>query len=137
MQEKAAGEAQAAAVESGKDNDAALPEPEQVPTSRVGKLLYNTKKAVMHGTSVDIHTSVKEDPLIAQLHERAEVFNPQAESVFGYLQVSMCRCFPHVVVGTCCNRFIIWCWNSLCVEAQAQCTSLPLLTEVQYERGSE
>lgn len=95
---KAAAEAEAAAMESGKDMDGAAVEPAApMPTSRIGKIYHGAKTAILHGTSVDIHTSVKEDPLVAALHERAEVFNPQAEAVFGYLQVfsAVCVIFAH------------------------------------------
>lgn len=50
---------------------------------------YNTsKKAIMHGTSVDVHEVVEEDELVAALHANAEVFEPRVEFTFSYLQVS-------------------------------------------------
>jgi hypothetical protein len=51
------------------------------------KTWKTVKNAAVHGTNVDIHDVVEEDELIAAMHERAEKFDPQAELVFGYLQV--------------------------------------------------
>jgi hypothetical protein len=51
------------------------------------KLRKKGKNAALHGTSVDIHQIVEEDPVIGAMHERAEKFDPRVEHVFGYLQV--------------------------------------------------
>jgi sodium-dependent phosphate transporter len=52
-------------------------------------LTKKASKAALYGTSVDIHQTVEEDPMIAALHERAEKFDERAEHVFGYLQVGV------------------------------------------------
>jgi hypothetical protein len=57
------------------------------PTSWIGRMTKKASKAALYGTSVDIHQTVEDDPMIAALHERAEKFDERAEHVFGYLQV--------------------------------------------------
>ena len=44
-------------------------------------------KVATHGLNVDIHKVVDEDPIVAQIHESAEKFDPHVEYVFAYLQV--------------------------------------------------
>jgi sodium-dependent phosphate transporter len=46
---------------------------------------------VTHGLNVDIHKVVEEDPMVAELHNRAEKFDPHVEYVFAYLQVLLLR----------------------------------------------
>lgn len=53
----------------------------------VAKFARKASKAMLYGTSVDIHQTVEEDPIIAAMHARAEKFDERAEHVFGYLQV--------------------------------------------------
>lgn len=64
------------------------------------KFMKRCKNAAVHGTTVDIHDVVEEDELIAAMHERAEKFDPQAELVFGYLQVG--------AVGRCGGAVMWW-----------------------------
>ncbi|KAL6759001.1 phosphate transporter family-domain-containing protein [Haematococcus lacustris] len=45
-----------------------------------------TKKALLHGTSVDVHEVVEDDPLVAAIHANAEHFDPRVEFTFSYLQ---------------------------------------------------
>lgn len=39
------------------------------------------------GVKADIHDQIKDDPLVASMHARAEAFSPRCETAFGYLQV--------------------------------------------------
>lgn len=54
-------------------------------------------KAIMHGTSYDIHEHIEEDELVAAMHKSAEVFDPKAEYIFSFLQVfsAICVVFAH------------------------------------------
>ncbi|KAJ9508203.1 hypothetical protein QJQ45_021537 [Haematococcus lacustris] len=56
-----------------------------------------TKKAILHGTSVDVHEVVEDDPLVAAIHANAEHFDPKVEYTFSYLQVfsAICVVFAH------------------------------------------
>ncbi|GFH30010.1 phosphate transporter, partial [Haematococcus lacustris] len=56
-----------------------------------------TKKALLHGTSVDVHEVVEDDPLVAAIHANAEHFDPRVEFTFSYLQVfsAICVVFAH------------------------------------------
>jgi sodium-dependent phosphate transporter len=79
-----------AKVEDGSNNDAKpAAEGPQEPSSWIGRMTKKASKAALYGTSVDIHQTVEDDPMIAALHERAEKFDERAEHVFGYLQVSI------------------------------------------------
>ena len=49
--------------------------------------LKRMQKWAMHGVNVDIHKVVDEDPIVSQIHESAEKFDPHVEYVFAYLQV--------------------------------------------------
>lgn len=44
-------------------------------------------KLATHGMNVDVHKVVKVDPVVNQIHESAEKFDPHVEYVFAYLQV--------------------------------------------------
>nr|WNH14458.1 phosphate transporter B 1;2 [Pteris ensiformis] len=54
-------------------------------------------KLATHGVNVDVHKVVKEDPVVGQIHEAAEKFDPHVEYVFAYLQVfsAICVIFAH------------------------------------------
>ncbi|MCO5610642.1 hypothetical protein L7F22_064881 [Adiantum nelumboides] len=54
-------------------------------------------KLATHGVNVDVHQVVKEDPVVNQIHESAEKFDPHVEYVFAYLQVfsAICVIFAH------------------------------------------
>lgn len=45
----------------------------------------------------DVHTSAKESQFVANIHDRAEKFDPRAEEVFKYVQVvtAVCDSFAH------------------------------------------
>ncbi len=62
--------------------------------SQTGHFLYYI---ATHGTSVDIHAVVDEDPLVHNIHQNAEVFDPKAEYALQYLQVfsAICVVFAH------------------------------------------
>lgn len=49
--------------------------------------LSKAKKAALHGVSADMDSIIDEDPLVAAIHARAEVFDEKAEAVFSYMQV--------------------------------------------------
>ncbi|EFJ43878.1 hypothetical protein VOLCADRAFT_76547 [Volvox carteri f. nagariensis] len=65
--------------------------------SKFLRAMSSIKKAAMHGMEVDIHQIVEEDPIVAAIHENAEVFDPKAEFAFSYLQVfsAICVIFAH------------------------------------------
>ncbi|GLI65531.1 hypothetical protein VaNZ11_009086 [Volvox africanus] len=65
--------------------------------SKFLKAMSSLKRAAMHGMEVDIHQIVEEDPIVAAIHENAEVFDPKAEYAFSYLQVfsAICVIFAH------------------------------------------
>ncbi|GLC32995.1 hypothetical protein PLESTB_000382400 [Pleodorina starrii] len=65
--------------------------------SKFIKAMSSLKRAAMHGLEVDIHQVVEEDPIVAAIHENAEVFDPKAEYAFSYLQVfsAICVIFAH------------------------------------------
>ena len=50
------------------------------------------KGAAMHGLNVDIHDAVNTDQKVHDMHERAEVFPPNVEYAFSYLQVFSACC---------------------------------------------
>jgi len=54
-------------------------------------------RALMHGMDVDIHETIEDDPIVAKIHAKAEVFSPKVEFVFSYLQVfsACCVTFSH------------------------------------------
>nr|WNH14450.1 phosphate transporter B 1;2 [Pteris vittata] len=54
-------------------------------------------KIATHGVNVDVHKVVKQDPIVGQIHEAAEKFDPHVEYVFAYLQVfsAICVIFAH------------------------------------------
>ncbi|KAI5056829.1 hypothetical protein GOP47_0028647 [Adiantum capillus-veneris] len=66
---------------------------EPVKPSIFGRMI----KIATHGVNVDIHKVVKEDPVVNQIHESAEKFDPHVEYVFAYLQVfsAICVIFAH------------------------------------------
>lgn len=51
------------------------------------KVWGKVQKATTHGLKVDIHKAVEEQENVAQMHSKAEVFDPDAERVFQYAQV--------------------------------------------------
>lgn len=55
------------------------------------------KDKLLHGLNVNIHEAVQQDITVADIHERAEVFDPQTELVYQYLQVfsAICVIFAH------------------------------------------
>jgi phosphate/sulfate permease len=57
--------------------------PGERPNDIIGKMAY----ALSYGTSVDVHSVVEEDEMVAAIHQNAEVFDPKAEQAFAYLQV--------------------------------------------------
>lgn len=60
---------------------------EAEPTHWFYKALWKAKKAMLHGINQDIHATVDTDPKIAAMHAAAEVFDPETEQIFKYLQV--------------------------------------------------
>lgn len=102
LEAKAAAEAAAkdAAIDVSKldgASDDLEQQPDSKPTTWMGRMTKKASKAALYGTSVDIHQTVEDDPMIAALHERAEKFDERAEHVFGYLQVfsAICVVFAH------------------------------------------
>ncbi|KAG2490083.1 hypothetical protein HYH03_011389 [Edaphochlamys debaryana] len=65
--------------------------------SKMLKAFTSLKRAAMHGLEVDVHQVVEEDPIVAAIHQNAEVFDPKAEYAFSYLQVfsAICVIFAH------------------------------------------
>ncbi|KXZ56263.1 hypothetical protein GPECTOR_1g23 [Gonium pectorale] len=65
--------------------------------SKFLKAMSSLRAAAMHGMEVDIHQVVEEDPIVAAIHENAEVFDTKAEFAFSYLQVfsAICVIFSH------------------------------------------
>ncbi|KAH7290905.1 hypothetical protein KP509_30G068900 [Ceratopteris richardii] len=59
--------------------------------------LSKTIELLTHGLNVDVHKVVKDDPLVHEIHEKAEKFDPHVEYVFAYLQVfsAICVIFAH------------------------------------------
>jgi sodium-dependent phosphate transporter len=55
------------------------------------------KNLLLKGIQTDIHQIIDEDPVVAAIHENAELFDPKTESVFQYLQVfsAICVIFAH------------------------------------------
>lgn len=55
------------------------------------------KTIIFKGVNQDIHKVVEEDTEIAEIHQHAEVFEPQTELVYQYLQVfsAICVIFAH------------------------------------------
>lgn len=62
-----------------------------------GQSMHTIREAALHGVEVDIHDCVQDDPIVAEIHANAEVFDPRAEAVFSYLQVfsAICVIFAH------------------------------------------
>ncbi|EFJ39951.1 hypothetical protein VOLCADRAFT_70155, partial [Volvox carteri f. nagariensis] len=52
---------------------------------------------VLHGTQVNVHDAIFEDPAAQRVHSLAEVFDPATEDAFKYLQVltAICDSFSH------------------------------------------
>lgn len=52
---------------------------------------------LLKGLEQDIHKIIDEDPMIAAIHDNAELFDPNTENVFKYLQVfsAICVIFAH------------------------------------------
>lgn len=74
------------------------------------RLAHSASKAVLHGTSVDIHQVVEEDDFIHAMHERAEKFDERAEYAFGYLQV---RCAELAATWPVCCQAAMACLQQL------------------------
>jgi len=57
----------------------------------------NNNNILLKGVNEDIHKIIEEDETIAEIHRRAEVFDPRTENVFKYLQVfsAICVIFAH------------------------------------------
>lgn len=51
--------------------------------------LHTVQAIVLHGTNVDVHAAILEDPVAQRLHAQAEVFDPATEHTFKYLQVGL------------------------------------------------
>jgi sodium-dependent phosphate transporter len=80
---KAAGhELEEAGYTAGDGKPSSAPAADDQPMSFTQKL----GKWVTHGVNVDIHKVIEEDPVVAELHNRAEKFDPHVEYVFAYLQ---------------------------------------------------
>jgi len=52
---------------------------------------------LLKGVEQNIHQIIDEDPIVASIHENAELFDPKTENVFKYLQVfsAICVIFAH------------------------------------------
>ncbi|KXZ41101.1 hypothetical protein GPECTOR_797g20 [Gonium pectorale] len=83
--ERAAQKAADAEANANKDKD--MEEAEVEPTSTMGKLYSKLKKAATHGLEKDIHAHIESDQTLADMHAAAEVFSPETEQVYKYLQV--------------------------------------------------
>ncbi|GLC55696.1 hypothetical protein PLESTB_001015700 [Pleodorina starrii] len=57
------------------------------PTSKAMKMFNKLKKAATRGLNKDIHAHVETDQAVHDMHAAAEVFNPETEQVYKYLQV--------------------------------------------------
>ncbi|EFJ51229.1 hypothetical protein VOLCADRAFT_79831 [Volvox carteri f. nagariensis] len=62
-----------------------MEEPE--PTSKALKMFNSLKKMATRGLSQDIHAKVETDQAVHDMHAAAEIFNPETEQVYKYLQV--------------------------------------------------
>ncbi|GIL62135.1 hypothetical protein Vafri_16409 [Volvox africanus] len=62
-----------------------IEEPE--PTSKALKMLNSLKKMATRGLEKDIHAHVETDQAVHDMHAAAEIFNPETEQVYKYLQV--------------------------------------------------
>ncbi|EFJ51230.1 hypothetical protein VOLCADRAFT_79832 [Volvox carteri f. nagariensis] len=83
--ERAAQKAADAEANADKMQVEELEEPE--PTSKYMKFLNKIKKAATHGLNKDIHKKVETDQEVHDMHAAAEIFNPETEQVYKYLQV--------------------------------------------------
>ncbi|GIL62137.1 hypothetical protein Vafri_16409 [Volvox africanus] len=62
-------------------------EEEPEPTSKAMKIFKKLHKAATHGLNKDIHKHVETDQDVHDMHAAAEIFNPETEQVYKYLQV--------------------------------------------------
>lgn len=60
-------------------------------------IIQKAVQFVKDKTDFDIEEEIQDDELVARIHKNAEIFNPQAEFVFSYLQVfsAICVIFSH------------------------------------------
>eukprot|EP00198_Chlamydomonas_reinhardtii_P005539 XP_001694875.1 sodium/phosphate symporter [Chlamydomonas reinhardtii] len=82
--DRAAQKAADAEANAGKPKEE---EVEAEPTSKAMKIFNSMKKAATRGLNVDIHEHVEHDQTIHDMHAAAEVFSPETEQVYKYLQV--------------------------------------------------
>ncbi|KAG2495910.1 hypothetical protein HYH03_006147 [Edaphochlamys debaryana] len=78
-----AADAEAAANKTADDVEEAEPEP----SSKAMKMFNSLKRAATRGLNKDIHQHVETNQEIHDMHAAAEVFTPETEQVFKYLQV--------------------------------------------------
>eukprot|EP00955_Chlamydomonas_euryale_P000604 6726-Chlamydomonas_euryale.AAC.1 len=43
-----------------------------------------------HGLTQDVHEGLEDDARVVRMHQAAEIFDPETEHVYKYLQVRMC-----------------------------------------------
>eukprot|EP00198_Chlamydomonas_reinhardtii_P005535 XP_001694871.1 sodium/phosphate symporter [Chlamydomonas reinhardtii] len=82
--DEAAQKAADAEANAGKEKEGVE---EAEPTSKAMKIFNSIKKAATRGLDVDIHANVETDRAVHDLHAAAEVFSPETEQVYKYLQV--------------------------------------------------
>ncbi|KAG2484956.1 hypothetical protein HYH03_016254 [Edaphochlamys debaryana] len=76
-----------AAVKAGTDQSSEEgPDPEEN-SSKLKKMFMSMKRAATHGLDQDIHANIENDKDIHDMHQAAEVFDPETEQVYKYLQV--------------------------------------------------
>ncbi|GFR48394.1 hypothetical protein Agub_g10288 [Astrephomene gubernaculifera] len=84
--ERAAQKAAAAEAKANKAQDDDVEAPAE-PAGKMQQIFQKIKHAATRGLNQDIHKDVETDQDVADLHAAAEVFNPETEQVFKYLQV--------------------------------------------------
>ncbi|GAX76202.1 hypothetical protein CEUSTIGMA_g3646.t1 [Chlamydomonas eustigma] len=56
------------------------------------KMGHTVRKAVLHDVTVDIHEDIDEDENIRTMHQAAEIFDPETEYAYKYLQMFSACC---------------------------------------------
>lgn len=71
--------------------------PMQATWNKLQALKEKIKKAAFHGLVQDVHENLEDDEIVVAMHQAAELFDPETEHVFKYLQVfsACCVSFAH------------------------------------------
>ncbi|KAG2451842.1 hypothetical protein HYH02_003618 [Chlamydomonas schloesseri] len=85
--EEAAQKAADAEANAGKPKNEGEGDAEAEPTSKAMKVFNSLKSAATRGLRQDIHQKVETDRDVHDMHAAAEVFSPETEQVYKYLQV--------------------------------------------------